>query len=61
MGSPKEIYKAYLTARNTEGYRVDKPKYEWFGVGWEAFGALSWNTNYKTVTENINQYLEYSY
>ncbi len=61
MGSPKEIYKAYLEARNSEGYRVDKPKYEWFGVGWEAFGALSWNTNYKTVSENINQYLDYGY
>ena len=34
MGSPKEIYQAFLKARNEEGYRVDKPKYPWFGVGW---------------------------
>ena len=27
----------------------------------EAFGALSWNTNHKTVTENINKYLDYGY
>lgn len=61
MGSPGEIYRAYQAARNEEGYRVDKPKYHWFGVGWEAFGALSWNTDHKTVTENINQYLDYGY
>ena len=60
-GSPKEIYQAFLDARNEEGYRVDKPKYAWFGTGWEAFGALSWNTNYKTVTENIDKYLGYGY
>ena len=61
MGSPEEIYKAFLTARNEEGYRVDKPKYAWFGIGWEAFGALSWNTNHKTVKENIDKYLQYGY
>lgn len=57
-GSPKEIYQAFLEARNAEGFPVYKPKYEWFGVGWEAFGALSWMTNQQTVTENVNQYLE---
>ena len=61
MGSPEEIYQAFLNARNKEGYRVDMPKYAWFGVGWEAFGALSWNTNHKTVTENIDTYLRYGY
>ena len=61
FGSSEEIYKAFLTVRNTEGYPVLKPKYEWFGIGWEAFGALGWNTNHKTVTENINQYLDYGY
>ncbi len=60
-GNPKEIYKAFLTARNTEGYPVHRPKYEWFGIGWEAFGALGWNTDHKTVTENVDQYLEYGY
>lgn len=58
MGSPQEIYQAFLTVRNAEGFPVYKPKYEWFGVGWEAFGALAWMTNQETVTENVNQYLE---
>src|SRR5699024_1441337 len=29
-----------------------------FGVGWEAFGALGWHTNYHTVTDNVDKYLK---
>lgn len=58
IGSPEEIYQAFLDARNAEGYTVYKPKYAWFGVGWEAFGALAWRTNQESVTENINEYLD---
>lgn len=61
IGSPKEIYASYLAARNREGHQVYKPKSEWFGVGWEAFGALAWKTNHESVTDNINQYLDYGY
>ncbi len=61
VGSPKQIYQSFLDVRNKEGYPVYKPKYQWFGVGWEAFGALAWNTNHETVKENINQYLELGY
>jgi len=61
IGSPQEIYSAYLVARNREGYQVYKPKYEFFGVGWEAFGALGWRTNEKTVTENVERYLSLGY
>lgn len=58
IGSTKEIYQSFLEIRTNEGYPVYKPKYEWFGVGWEAFGALAWNTNSETVTQNINKYLD---
>jgi alpha-glucosidase (family GH31 glycosyl hydrolase) len=61
VGTPKEIYQSFLDARNREGYPVFQPKAKWFGVGWEAFGALAWNTNSESVKENINQYLEYGY
>lgn len=61
VGNTKEIYQAFLTARNEEGYPVYKPKSAWFGVGWEAFGALAWNTNSESVKENIDQYLDYGY
>jgi alpha-D-xyloside xylohydrolase len=61
MGTPKEIYRQFLQARNQYGYPVLKPKYEFFGVGWEAFGALAWDTNTKTVRDNIDQYLKEGY
>ena len=61
VGNPKEIYQAFLETRNQEGYPVFKPKHEWFGVGWEAFGALAWNTNQETVTENVDRYLAEGY
>lgn len=57
-GSVKQIYADYLKVRNDEGYKVYKPKYAWFGVGWEAFGALGWHTNHQTVTEDVDHYLE---
>lgn len=56
-GDPHEIYRQFLESRNLYGFPVMKPKYDYFGVGWEAFGALAWDTNYKTVAENVNQYL----
>lgn len=58
FGNPHEIYAAYLAARNAAGYHVMMPKYEAFGVGWEAFGALGWDTNQKTDTESIDHYIK---
>ncbi|GAA4303600.1 TIM-barrel domain-containing protein [Compostibacter hankyongensis] len=57
-GSVKQIYADYLKVRNEEGYKVYLPKYAWFGVGWEAFGALGWNTNHETVTSDVDRYLK---
>lgn len=61
FGGPGRIYASVLEVRNREGYRVVKPKYEWFGVGWEVFGALAWDTNEKTVTEKAERYLTLGY
>jgi hypothetical protein len=61
FGPPKQIYASFLEVRNREGYKVYAPKYEWFGVGWEAFGALAWDTNEKTVTANVQRYLDLGY
>ncbi len=60
-GAPREIYRQFLQSRNQYGYPVLKPKYEYFGVGWEAFGALAWDTNQKTVKENVDHYLAEGY
>jgi alpha-glucosidase (family GH31 glycosyl hydrolase) len=56
-GSVKQIYADYLKVRNQQGYGVYMPKYAWFGVGWEAFGALGWHTNHHTVTGDVDHYL----
>lgn len=61
VGTPREIYRGFLESRNQYGYAVMKPKYEFFGVGWEAFGALAWDTNHKTVAENVDRYLAEGY
>ena len=61
FGTPHEIYLEYLRARNVAGFKVMMPKYEAFGVGWEAFGALGWDTNAKTVRESVDRYLAEGY
>jgi hypothetical protein len=58
IGTPTEIYRQFLEVRNASGHKVYPPKYEWFGVGWEAWGALAWDTNQRTVTENVSRYLD---
>lgn len=61
FGDPHAIYAAYLKARNDAGYHVMMPKYEAFGVGWEAFGALGWETNTKTVRDSVDRYMAAGY
>ena len=61
FGDPHQIYRQYLDARNASGYRVFMPKYDAFGIGWEAFGALGWETNQKTDTDSIDHYLKLGY
>lgn len=61
FGSPHEIYAGYLAARKAAGYQVVLPKYEAFGVGWEAFGALGWGTNASTVRTSVDRYLAEGY
>lgn len=61
FGAPQAIYRNFLAVRNAHGYRVYQPKYEWFGVGWEAWGALAWETRQQTVIENVDKYLALGY
>ncbi len=61
IGDPKCIYQELQVIRKAEGYPFFIPKYDLFGVGWEAFGALGWTTSAKTVEENINTYLKLGY
>jgi hypothetical protein len=61
FGEPEQIYNSWLQLRNGAGYPVMKPEYELFGVGWEAWGALAWNTNQKSVQEDVDHYMELGY
>jgi alpha-glucosidase (family GH31 glycosyl hydrolase) len=61
FGSPKAIYSSFLKARNENGFPVMKPDYEFYGVGWEAWGALAWNTSEETVKADIDHYLDLGY
>jgi alpha-glucosidase (family GH31 glycosyl hydrolase) len=61
FGSPRDIYRAYHDALNRSAYPVMLPKYAFFGVGWEAFGALGWDTNQKTITDSVDRYLSSGY
>jgi hypothetical protein len=61
FGNPHQIYAAYRAARIAAGYPVLMPKYDAFGVGWEAFGALGWDTNQQTVRESVDRYLTAGY
>lgn len=58
FGEPQQIYSDFKKIRGEEGYKVYLPKYEWFGIGWEAWGALAWDTNERTVKANVDQYLD---
>ena len=57
-GDMKRIYADYLSARVREGYPDVKPRFAMFNVGWEAYGALGWNTFQLAVMQNIQQYLD---
>jgi alpha-glucosidase (family GH31 glycosyl hydrolase) len=61
FGDMHQIYAEYRLARMHAGYKVLAPKYEMFGVGWEAFGALGWQTDQKTITASVDRYLSLRY
>jgi len=61
FGNPHELYAAYERVRRNTGYATAMPKYEMFGVGWEAFGALAWDTNQRTVAESVEHYRQLGY
>ncbi len=61
FGTPHEIYAEFARMRRSSGYPLLMPKYEMFGVGWEAFGALGWNTNQQTDRESVDRYLALGY
>ena len=61
FGEPKQVYQTYNVVREKEGYPSKKPKFEFFEIGYEAFGSLGWNTYQSSVQEDIDTYLKKGY
>ncbi|MDR3737085.1 MAG: glycoside hydrolase family 31 protein, partial [Acidobacteriaceae bacterium] len=61
FGAPRTLYAAFARVRRQAGYPLMMPKYEMFGVGWEAFGALGWETNQTTIRDSVDHYLKLGY
>ncbi|MFS0724916.1 S-layer homology domain-containing protein [Paenibacillus sp. 1P07SE] len=61
MGTMEQIYADYQEVRVAEGYPVYKPKYDFFEVGYEAFGSLGWNTYQTSVMQDLQTYLDKGY
>ncbi len=61
FGSPEKIYQTYQEVRTREGYPSKKPKFDFFELGYEAFGSLGWNTYQSSVQEDIDTYLARGY
>lgn len=61
IGGMPEIYAAYKAAKTAAGYPDHKPKYAMFEPGWEAYGALGWNTDQRSVGAILAEYLERGY
>lgn len=57
FGDLETIYGAYKEARNAAGYLDARPDYTFFGVGYESYGALGYNTNQATITQSVTDYL----
>lgn len=53
----QQIYLDYKNTRINEGYSDVKPRFRMFETGWEAYGALGWDTYQASVMENIETYL----
>ncbi len=61
FGPTKKLYATYRKIREKEGYSSLKPKFEFFELGYEAFGSLGWNTYQSSVQEDIDSYLTHGY
>ncbi|MEU4477875.1 TIM-barrel domain-containing protein [Micromonospora sp. NPDC023966] len=58
FGDMTTIYRRYAEVRRSAGYADAKPDYALFGVGYESYGALGYNTNQQTITSSVTAYLD---
>lgn len=56
LGTVDEVYASWKHARERMGFPGVRPRREWFGLGWESWDALRWNTNAATVRASIERW-----
>lgn len=61
FGGMETIYSTYKDVRNAAGYVDTEPDRTFFGVGYESYGALGYNTNQATITQSVTDYLAQGY
>ena len=61
FGDPPTIYREFKAARTRAGYADVRPDARLFGVGWEAWPLLGWNTSARTVRANVQGFLDRGY
>lgn len=60
-GDLKRVYADYRDARVEHGYTDVEPRPDLFELGWEAYGALAWNTYQTSVEETVQGFLDHGY
>ncbi len=60
-GDLKRVYADYRDARIEHGYTDVEPRPDLFELGWEAYGALAWNTYQTSVEETVQGFLDHGY
>ncbi|WPU95548.1 glycoside hydrolase family 31 protein [Mucilaginibacter sabulilitoris] len=61
FGTPQKIYSNYASVKKKVGYPDAKPKFDFFDLGYEAFGSLGWNAAQATVQSDVQMYLDKGY
>ncbi|MBB5785643.1 GDSL-type esterase/lipase family protein [Jiangella mangrovi] len=60
-GDLKQVYSDYRDARVEHGYTDVEPRPDLFELGWEAYGALAWNTYQTSVEETVQGFVDHGY
>ncbi|MGX8702454.1 MucBP domain-containing protein [Caproiciproducens sp.] len=61
FGDTKQIYSDYREAREAEGYYDTKPRYQMFGIGWEAYGSLGESVYQQSVEDTVDEFINRGY
>ena len=61
FGDPPMIYREFKAVRTRAGYADVRPDARLFGVGWEAWPLLGWNTSARTVRASVQGFLDRGY